>query len=67
MAIRLISFVMAVSAFFSTGASAVTKAHKFYAQPAVGDVFDVLDSNGIGTKTTILMGVNRKDIHPSGE
>ncbi len=61
MAIRIISFVMAISAFFSTGASAVTKAHKFYSQPAVGDVFDALDSNGIGTKTTILMSVNRKD------
>ena len=65
MAIGIISFVMAVSAVLSTGASALTKAHKFYARPAVGDIFDALDSNGIGTKTTILMSLNRKDVPPS--
>ena len=55
MAIRFISLVMAVSALSSTGASVVAKAQRFYNTPLVGDVFQALDTRGVGTKTTILM------------
>ena len=55
MAIRFISLVMAVSAFFSTGASVVAKAQQFYNAPSVGEVFHALDKRGVVTKSTILM------------
>lgn len=55
MAVRFISLVMAVAAFFSTGASVVAKAQQFYSAPPVGDVLSALDKRGVVTKSTILM------------
>ena len=59
MAIRFISLVMAVSAFFSTGASVVAKAQQFYNTPSVDEVFNALDKRGVVTKSTILMPSER--------